>query len=152
MLKVALATIDDKEVYCVGELCDQHILVTQPIHTFDGRFKSASRSTTGTSIVCEPIPRSSLLLTDLIVTTDRVALSTVTVRFTDGVNTENIITANTNDAPINFAIAFNGRWQGWKDARVELVTVNNVTVTAACGYMKMGVNHTLEYAEWTSER
>ena len=46
--------------------------------------------------------------------------------FTDGVETINIIVADSTNAPINLAIPFAGRWQGWRDARIDLITVNAV--------------------------
>ncbi len=152
MLKVALATIKDEREYRTGGLYEEPILITQPIHTFEGVFKTTTHTVAGTSTVAEPLPKSSLLLTDLVLTTDKVALSTVTISFTDGVNTINILTANTSDAPVNLSIPFAGRWQGWKDAKIELTTVNNVTATVACGYMKIEEKYTLAFDDWDSRR
>lgn len=152
MLKVALASINSKQEYCTGKSCVGPILITQTLPTFEGVFKAATRSSGGTSIVAEPLPRSSILLTDMILTADRVAASTVIVRFTDDTNAINIITANCNDAPINLALTFGGRWQGWKNAKIELVTIGNVTTTVALGYMKIEEKYTLAYDEWNAER
>lgn len=158
MLKVGLATVKEQQEYTTGIFCiepippDEPILVTQPLVTFNSVFKAVTREVDGTSIVAEPIPEASLLLVDMILTTDKVALASVTVRFTDDVNTINIITAAVNDAPVNLAINFGGRWQGWRDARIEFVTVNNVTATVACGYMKVKEKSTLDFADWDSRR
>lgn len=152
MLKVALASRYDGQEYCAGKFCEQPILITQPVVTFNGVFKSTTRSSAGTSTIAEPLPKSSILLTDLILTSDRVALATVTVRFTDGTNNVDIITAAVNDAPVNLALSFGGRWQGWKDARVDLITVGNATATVACGYMKVEEAYTLHFNDWDSRR
>ena len=105
MLKVALASRYDGQEYCVGKFCEQPILITQPVITFEGVFKSTTRSSAGTSTIAEPLPKSSILLTDLILTSDRVALATVTVRFTDGTNNVDIIKRTGFAREVAFRIA-----------------------------------------------
>lgn len=126
------------------------LLVTSNLAQAHGTFKSETRSAAGTSIITEPDPGHSIILTDLIISSDRVNAATFTVRFTDGTNTVNIFSGDVTDAPINLASPLSGRWQGWKDARVELVTVGLVTVTVSCGYYKVDTG--LDYAEWDSLR
>jgi len=127
-------------------------LITSTLPQLEGSFKAVTRTTAGTSIITEPDTGGALLLTDLIITTDKVALSTVTIRFTDDTNTINIVAIKCNDAPANFAIPFSGRWSGWKNSRLEIVTVANVSVTAACGYIKIPESETLNFEKWDSLR
>ncbi len=115
-----------------------------------GTFKSASRSSAGTTILATPKANGALILTDLILGTDKVNASTVAVRVTDGSQTETIFSTNLTDAPANLAIGFAGRWQGWRDARVELVTTGNVSATVSIGYIKVPVGY--PYEEWDSLR
>jgi len=115
-----------------------------------GVFKSVSRSTAGTTTITEPELNGSIILTDLIVSSDKTNASTVTIRFTDGTNTVNVAVFDSGNAPVATAISFTGLWQGWKNARLELVTVANVTVTTALGYLK--VDEGLQYADWDNLR
>lgn len=115
-----------------------------------GTFTSATRTSAGTTILTSPNLTGSLILTDMVLGTDKVNASTVSVNVTDGVRTEKVFSTNLTDAPANVAIAFVGRWQGWQDARVELVTTGNVTATVSIGYIK--VPQGSPYAQWNSLR
>lgn len=125
-------------------------LATVSDSEFHGVFKAATRTTAGTTIIAEPKPNGTLLVTDLIMTTDKTANSDVTLRFTDGTNTINIIVADSANATVNLAIALNGRFLGWKDARIEMVTVQSVTATVTLGYVKIPIG--LEFTEWDGLR
>jgi len=117
-----------------------------------GVFKSTNRTTTGTSIITAPDSGGAIVLTDLLISTDKVNNATVVVRFTDGTNTIEIFSANVTDAPVNLSIPFAGNWKGWKNARLELVTVNTVDVTVAVGYYKIGNEFADGYTEWDAKR
>lgn len=117
-----------------------------------GTFKSTTRNSAGTSIVTQPDTDGSIYLTDLLITADRVNGATVTIRFTDDIDIINIFVADTTDAPVNLAIPFKGNWQGWKNARLEVVTTGNVTATVAVGYYKIPSNFTLNYEPWDAKR
>lgn len=126
------------------------ILISETHAQVAGVFKAATRSSGGTSIITEPDKDGCIVLTDIMITSDRVAASSFTVRFTDGTNTITIISANANDAPVNLATSFAGAWNGWRNARLELVSVGNVTVTVACGYYKL--YDSMLYSEWDALR
>lgn len=128
----------------------------EPLHVITteggrhGVFKSTSRTTAGTSTISEPELNGSLILTDLIVSSDKTNASTITIRFTDDTNTVNVAVFDSGNAPVATAISFTGLWQGWKNARLEMVTVANVTATAALGYLKLDTG--LQYADWDNLR
>lgn len=115
-----------------------------------GTFKSATRTADGTSTITEPTPGGSLAITDLIVTGEKQANSSVEVRFTDGTNFVTIYLASQVDAPANTAIGFQGRWQGWQDARIDMITVGTADATVAIGYIKLPSS--LAFAEWDALR
>ena len=129
---------------------DEVVLTVANSNQAHGAFAAANRSSAGTTIITAPNDEGSLILTDLIVGADRVNGATVTVQFTDGTDTVVIYATDVTDAPANIGVSFGGRWQGWKDARVELVTVNAVNATVSLGYIK--VPQGLPYAEWDSRR
>lgn len=114
------------------------------------RFKSQYRTSAGTTEITAPNINGAIILTDIIVTTDRVANSRLMVFFDDGVHTTVIADGVANDAPINFAIGFHGGWTGWKDAALKMTTVAALKANVAVGYIK--IPNGLEYLEWDALR
>lgn len=115
-----------------------------------GQFKAANRTSAGTTIITEPRLGGSVGLTDLIISADRVNSATVTVRFTDGTNTINLYRGITTDAPINIAVPIGGRFRGWANARIELVTTGIVDASVTLGYIKYSEG--LQFASWDKLR
>ena len=125
------------------------LLVTDH-YVYSTRFKSETRSVGGTTEITSPETDGAIMLTDMIVSTDRVAVSRVTIFFDDGIRQINIYDGYANDAPINFAIGFHGGWKGWKNAVLKMTTVAAIHATVAVGYIKLPVG--LEYREWDALR
>lgn len=113
-------------------------------------FKSETRTGAGTSTITSPVTDGALLLTDMIISTDRVANSRLTVFFDCGTYQVNIYDGYANDAPINFALGFHGGWTGWKDAALKMTTVAVIKATIAVGYIK--IPEGLEYEVWDALR
>ena len=114
------------------------------------RFKSETRTGAGTSTIAAPVTDGAIMLTDMIISTDRVANSQLTVYFDCGTHQVNIYDGYSNDAPINFAIGFHGGWTGWKDAALKMKTVSAIKATVAVGYIK--VPGGCCYTEWDALR
>jgi len=127
-------------------------LMTLNDKTAFGQFRTASRTTAGTTIIVTPPLDGAIVLTDLLISSDRVAASTVTLQFTDGVNTVVIFSASAADAPVNVGMNFAGRWRGWKNARMELVTTASVNARIAVGYFKVFSPNSKTFSEWNAER
>ena len=117
-----------------------------------GQFKSAYRSTAGTTIIAAPPTDGAIVLTDLIISCDKVNAATITIQLTDGVNTVIIFLGTATDAPINISTSFAGRWRGWVDGRLEMVTVGTLKCTVAVGYFKVGSSVALSYTDWDAGR
>lgn len=115
-----------------------------------GVFKSVTHSVAGTSTIAAPDPGGRIALTDIIVTSDKTANSDITVKFIQGSDSVDIIKADSANAPVNIALPFQGNWDGWKDAVLQLVTVADVACTVAVGYMKL--KDGLDFAEWDNLR
>jgi hypothetical protein len=128
---------------------ERALLVTSPIMS-SSTFKSVSRSTAGTDIITTPTSNGSIILADLVVSTEKQNAGTVTVQWNDGSSTVQIFKAFCNDAPVNSAIAFSGRVQGWRDAWIECVTVGATDNTVFLSYAK--VPKGLPYSEWDALR
>lgn len=153
MLKTNLADPADGKLANVAQSTWGNALCVTNFETLNAHFKSATRTTDGTTIITEPSSGGSISLTDLIVTAEkRAAGGHITIRFTDGTNTINIALINIIDAPVNLAIGFSGRWKGWVNARLEMVTDEDFSATVSAGYLKVDPAHTLLYAAWDAER
>lgn len=114
------------------------------------RFKSETRTAAGTSTIADPVTDGAILLTDMIISTDRVANSRITIFFDDGVRQVNIYDGYANDAPINLSLGFHGGWKGWKDASLKMTTVAVIKATVAVGYIKIPSG--IEYEVWDAMR
>ena len=90
------------------------------------------------------------MLTDLIISADKVNSGSITLQFTDGTETVVIYKGITTDAPINISLAVAGRFRGWADARIDLVTVGAVDANVTLGYLSL--SQSLTYSVWNSAR
>lgn len=115
-----------------------------------GVFRATKVTTASTTVVVSAPTGGRIQLTDLMLTTDKTAGSSVEVTFEDGTNTVSIILADSANAPVNLAIGFVGSFEGWVNARIEMITVNNVTATLTLGYLKLKGG--LGFAEWDGRR
>lgn len=132
-----------------AKLDDELLLVADARATY-GYFTSVTRTTAGTSIITSPSSDGSMMITDLIISSDRKNSSSVTVQFTDGTESVTVFSSDVTDAPANIGLSMAGRWQGWRNARVEVVTVGTVNATVAIGYTKVPFG--LAFAEWDANR
>ncbi len=129
---------------------DKNVLEVVDVVRAHGTFKSVTRTTAGTTTVTSADSNGSLLVTDIVVTGEKQAGSTVEVRFDDGTNNVPIILASQVDVPVSVAISFTGRVQGWRDARIDVITVGTADATVLVCYTKIPTG--LPYAEWDSYR
>ena len=129
---------------------DERALVVSDPFKKHGTFTTLAYSGAGTTQIVLPSDNGSLILTDLIFTGDKVNSGSVEILFTDGTNTATIIKPVVTDAPVSLSVAFGGRWQGWRDARIDVTVTNAVNGTVALGYIKNPIG--LPYAEWDELR
>lgn len=115
-----------------------------------GTFANASRTTAGTTTITSPNASGALVITDLVLNTEKQTGGIVDVQFTDGSQTVLVFRAYCNDAPANLVLPTNGRFQGWKDARLDLVVSTNTDCSVTLGYIK--VPDALPYEEWDALR
>ena len=114
-------------------------------------FKTVSLTSAGTVNIFTPLGEGSLVLADVVFSATKVQSSTLELLFDDGTNTETIFKASVSNQPIGFASwPAKGRVQSWRDAKLDLTTVNNTNVFMTCVYMKLP--NSLTYTEWTNLR
>ena len=129
---------------------DQTVLIVTNPAAVHGTFKSATRTTAGTTTLVTPNANGSLLITDILISGEKQTGSSAEVRFTDGTNVETVFLASQVDAPPSFAHSFHGRLQGWRDARIDFITSGAGDATLLVCYTK--VPEGLLFAEWDALR
>lgn len=146
------ATLVHTDRLALHQLPDDPIVIplTDTPPSLYSTFKSANRTTAGTTIITEPIIGGSLHIIDLLISGQKFSAGSVTVQFTDGTETVIMFKVDLTDVPIALAVPLKGRWQGWVDARLEMVTAGDPDVTVAVSYMKHVT--ALPFAEWDSFR
>ena len=93
------------------------------------------------------------MLTDLLLSGEKINGGVVTVHFTDGSNTVIVVEGLVTDNTINIAHAFGGRWLGWVDARIDFVTdTANQDATMSVGYYFVTGEGVLSFADWDALR
>ena len=115
-----------------------------------GTFKAATRTTAGTTLITDPDPGGSIVVTWVMLSGEKQANSDVTIRFTDGTNNVDIIVVSQVDAPPNLAIGFPSKVQGWQDARIDMITSGAGDATASIGYFKVPTS--IPFTEWDALR
>ena len=130
-------------------LADRALQVVDP-RTAPGVFKSVTHASATTTQLVSPVIGGSVMLTDILISGEKQAGSEVTVQFTDGASTETIFLASQVDAPPTMAHQFLGRFQGWVNANLEVVTSGTGKVTVTLGYIKLCRG--LPYGEWDKLR
>ncbi|KKL14079.1 hypothetical protein LCGC14_2519320, partial [marine sediment metagenome] len=97
-----------------------------------GVFKAVTSTTQTTTIITAPAKLGAIVVTDLLITTNKAANGIITIRFSDS-STDINIGVFPVDLAVNQSIAFVGLFRGWQDAQLEMVTSGanfDATVTA----------------------
>lgn len=132
-------------------LGDEEILITGDYVTAFSTFQSVTRSTGGTTTVVTPRPNGSIAVIDVLVSATKVNSATVSLVFDDDTDSEILFTASTNNQPVSFgAWPVKGRCQGWRDARLDFVTVNSTVAFITVVYMHLPMG--LVFADWDALR
>jgi len=154
MLKVALAGSNGNLIGIEDHNEAEHGLHTHLLTMGPGQahglFKAVSGTAAATTTITSPDNGGRIAITDIMLSAEKKNTGTIELRFTDGAETITIFKAILTDAPIAIAQAMAGLWRGWKDARLEVVTVQDFTYTVACGYIKE--NDGLAYSDWDARR
>lgn len=119
------------------------------------QFRAITHSTATTTTVVSPRAGGAMVITDIVISGEKhqgAGQGVITILFTDGTNTINIIVADNTDAPINLAIPFAGRWRGWLDARIDFTTSQANDVTVSIGYYFLSGEGVLSFADWDALR
>jgi len=125
-------------------------LLTMGMGDAHGLFKAVSGTTAATTTVTLPDIGGNIALLSLMLSAEKKNTGSIEVRFTDDTETITVFKGILTDAPIAFGGAIGTVWRGWKDARLEVVTVQDFIYTVTAGYVKE--RDGLAYADWDSLR
>jgi len=115
-----------------------------------GVFKAVTSTTQTTTEITAPDKQGAIIVTDLLITTNKAANGILTIRFSDGVQDINISVFPV-DIAVNQSISFVGLIRSWEDAALQMVTSGaNFDATVTAGYMK--VPDGLSFSEWDALR
>ncbi len=128
----------------------EEILVFEDYVTAFGVFKAVFRVTAGTTTIVTPEPSGSIAITDILISATKVQSSTAELLFDDDTNTETLFKADMTNGELFYSHTVKGRMQGWRDARLDLTTVNGSDVYVTIGYVRLP--NGLVYSEWNELR
>lgn len=153
-MSVPTGLVDASGVLLHTEKFGKHTHLVVEDHSRVGtQFKSASHTTNTTTVVVRPPQGGALVLTDLLLSGEKINGGVVTIQFTDGTNVVIVVEALVTDNTINTAHAFGGRWLGWRDARIDFVTsTSNQDATMSVGYYFVKGEGVLSFADWDALR
>ena len=115
-----------------------------------GVFRAVTSTTQTTTEIAAPLAGGSIVVTDLLITTNKAANGILTLRFSDGSNTINLAVFPV-DIAVNQNLALVGLFRGWVDADLQMVTSGaNFDATITAGYMKAPDG--LPFDEWDARR
>lgn len=127
--------------------------VTEDLSRVDTQWKSATLTTAGTNVIATPPKGNAMILTDLLVSGEKINGGIITVQFSDGTNDVVVNIQHVTDNGVNLAVPFAGRWRAWVDASIELVTnTNNQDATVSVGYYFIRGEGVLSFTDWDTLR
>lgn len=129
---------------------DEVVPVFVPYEGAFGTFRTATRSSAGTTTVVDVNSDQNVKITDIMLSATKVNGATVSIQFSDGTNTEILFTIALTNQPVTFPWPVKGRVQGWAGSDVELVTVNATVAFVTVSYLKLPSS--LTFAEWDALR
>lgn len=131
---------------------DQNVLVLTNAYRTHGTFQTAQIVAPTTTTLVSPEGDGAIIITDIVVSAKKVNNTTLTLQFSDGVNTAVILAPDTINEPVSFSWSPQGRIQGWRGAEIQVVTGGAGLPSAAVtiGYMKTKTS--LQFGEWDAFR
>ena len=128
----------------------EEILITEDYVTAFSTFRSVTRTTGGTTAVVTPAGGGSIAVTDVMLSATKVQSATVSLVYDDDTRSETLFTIALTNEPVTFSWGIKGRLQGWRDARLDLVTVNSTLAFVTVVYMQLPEG--LVFGDWDALR
>lgn len=152
MIKANLiASRNGKELHTYDGYDGLPVLVTTTHAQHEGKFASVTLAE-GTQTVVEARGEEGIVLTDILISVEKVQSGTVTIQFTDAVNTISIFLISLTTLPVNLAVPLQGLWAGWQGCDIKTVSAQTVVGSVSVGYYRTPKAKTMAYAEWDASR
>ena len=134
----------------VNEEAGKQLVVCTP-GMAHGVFKTVQVTGASTTTVATPVPGGAIVITDVVVSAKKKASATILIQWDDDVpNTEIFMAPDIINAPANIVWQPAGLIQGWKDARIEVVTDATFDATVTVGYYH--IDESIPYSTWDARR
>jgi hypothetical protein len=116
-----------------------------------GVFKHVQATVASTTEITAPNIGDAIIITSILMRArKRAGGGTVTLQFSDGVNTEVVFAADVTNDAVTLSFAPPGGWRAWKDAAMQVVTDQDFIVDITVGYAKVPTAD--EFAVWDAKR
>ncbi len=129
-------------------------LITEDHSRVATKFKSVSHTTAATTTITSPPPGGAIVMTDMIVSGEKITAGVITIQFNDGSNQVPVTLSHVTDGPVNLASSLQGLCLGWKDAFIEMITstMNQDATVTIWYYFVRDEKRVLSFADWDAER
>lgn len=129
-------------------------LITEDHSRVATKFKSVTHTTAATTTVTKPKPGGAIVVTDFIVSGEKINGGIITVQFNDGANQVPITKSHVTDGPVNLSSSLQGLCLGWKDAFIEVITstTNQDATVSLWYYFVNDLTRVLSFADFNTER
>lgn len=118
-----------------------------------GLWQSVSWTATVTEkALVSPDGDGSIEISDILITAEKKAGGSITIRFADGavgafVNTKDVVKSTVADGVLNVATSFTGRVQGWQSATLYYTVVGTFTGSILITFVKHNKKNSMTYNE-----
>lgn len=117
------------------------------------QFKHTANAGAETTVAVTPPPGAAIVITDIVLGAEKAASGSVTVQFVEGSDVVIVFKVSTVQNPVSLHVPFAGRWRGWKDARIDVVTTGgNDDSDVSVGYYILSGEGVLSFADWDAQR
>ena len=136
------------------ERVGQHVHLVIEQHSRVGtQYKSITHTTAATTTVATPKKGQVMVITDIVVSGEKINGGIITIQWNDGTRQDGIKKYHVTDGPVNLHIGYQGRNKGWKDAFLEFITSTaNQDATVEVGYYFIRGAGVQSFDDWDVDR
>ena len=136
------------------ETVGQHThLVVEDHSRVATQFRHIANTGAETTTAVTPSLGKAIVITDIVLGAEKAASGSVTVQFTQGSDTVIVFKVSTVQSPVSLHVPFAGRWRGWLDARIYIVTTGgNSDSDVSIGYYIISGAGVFSFTDWDAQR
>lgn len=129
-----------------------HLIIEQHARV-KTQYKAITHTTAATSTIAAPRKGQALVITDIVVSGEKINGGIITIQFNDGTRQDGIKKFHVTDGPVNLHIGYQGRNKGWKDAFIEVITdTANQDASVEVGFYSIRGPGVLSFTDWDADR